>query len=205
MHYVFGEYSLDPTQYALRQAGRLVPIEPRVFEVLAYLVQHAGQTITTEALLAHLYPDQFAPVERLTNAVTHARKALGETSQAPRYIQTVRRRGYRFVAPVEVRQAAGPDASPQPPLNRLGTVEPPGLDQTAVAPSQGVPPAAAPPVPVRGPGPGAAGADRSPAERRQLTVLCCALVDATHLAGQLDPEDLREVLHAYHGVCSRPI
>ena len=104
MRYVFGEYSLDPTHYELRQAGRLVPIEPRVFEVLAYLVQHAGQTITTEELLAQLYPHQFAPVERLTNAVTHARKALGETSRAPRYIQTVRRRGYRFMAPVTVEQ-----------------------------------------------------------------------------------------------------
>ena len=102
MRYVFGDYSLDLTQYELRHAGRLVPVEPRVFDLLAYLVQQAGQTVPTETLLAHLYPDQFAPVERLTNAVTHARKALGETSQAPRYIQTVRHRGYRFMAPVTV-------------------------------------------------------------------------------------------------------
>jgi class 3 adenylate cyclase/predicted ATPase/DNA-binding winged helix-turn-helix (wHTH) protein len=209
MLYVFGDYSLDPTHYELRQAGRLVPIEPRVFEVLAYLVQHAGQTVTTEELLAQLYPQQFAPVERLTNAVTHARKALGETSQAPRYIQTVRRRGYRFLAPVEVRQDAATAASAQPPPSRLGTVEPPYLDQTGVAvpaaPSQVAPPAASLPMPVWGREPGAAGADRPPAERRQLTVLFCDLVDSTRLAGQLDPEDLREVIHAYHGVCTAVI
>jgi DNA-binding winged helix-turn-helix (wHTH) protein/predicted ATPase len=102
MRYRFGDYVLDPVHYELRQAGRRVPVEPRVFDVLAYLVQHAGQTVPTEELLAQLYPQQFAPVERLTNAVTHARKALGETSRAPRYIQTVRHRGYRFLAPVTV-------------------------------------------------------------------------------------------------------
>ena len=76
MPYVFGDYSLDPAHYELRHAGRLVPVEPRVFDLLAYLVQHAGQTVTTEALLAHLYPNQFAPVERLTTAVAQARKVL---------------------------------------------------------------------------------------------------------------------------------
>ena len=136
MRYVFGDYSLDLTQYELRHAGRLVPVEPRVFDLLAYLVQQAGQTVPTETLLAHLYPDQFAPVERLTNAVTHARKALGETSQAPRYIQTVRHRGYRFMAPVTVAPppaldrpcppAAGPTAAAPPHRWGCGTSSPRG-------------------------------------------------------------------------------
>jgi class 3 adenylate cyclase/predicted ATPase/DNA-binding winged helix-turn-helix (wHTH) protein len=209
MRYVFGEYSLDPTHYELRRAGQLVPIEPRVFEVLAYMVQHAGQTVTTEELLVQLYPQQFAPVERLTNAVTHARKALGETSQAPRYIQTVRRRGYRFLAPVDIRQDTAPDASDQPPPARPSPAEPSRLDSTGAAgpaaPSQVAPPAAVPPLPWLGPALGAAGVARLPAERRQLTVLFCDLVDSTRLAGQLDPEDLREVIHAYHGVCTAVI
>lgn len=52
MRYRFGDYSLDLAHYELHHAGRLVLLEPRVFDVLAYLVQHAGQTITTEELLA---------------------------------------------------------------------------------------------------------------------------------------------------------
>jgi DNA-binding winged helix-turn-helix (wHTH) protein len=60
----------DPEHYELRHAGKLVPVEPRVFDLLAYLVQHPGRTVTTEELLEQLYPNQFAPVDRLTNAVT---------------------------------------------------------------------------------------------------------------------------------------
>jgi DNA-binding winged helix-turn-helix (wHTH) protein len=92
MRYVFGPYTLDLRRYELRQAGRLVRLEPRVFDLLAYFVQHPGRTVTTEELLEQLYPHQFAPIDRLTNAVTQARKALGDTGQTQQYIQTVRRR-----------------------------------------------------------------------------------------------------------------
>jgi hypothetical protein len=51
MHYIFGDYILDPLHYELRQAGWLIPVEQRVFDVLAYLVQHPGQTVTTGALM----------------------------------------------------------------------------------------------------------------------------------------------------------
>lgn len=95
MHYIFGDYILDLLHYELRQAGRPIPVKPRVFDVLAYLVQHPGQTMTTEELLAQLYPNQFAPVAWSTNTVAQARKVLGDSSQTPRDIQTVRRRGYR--------------------------------------------------------------------------------------------------------------
>src|SRR5215831_6794225 len=115
MLYAFDTYTLDLIHYELRQAGRLVPLEPRVFDLLAYLVQHPDRTVTTEELLEQLYPHQFAPVDRLTNAVAQARRALGNTSQTQRYIQTVRRRGYRFIASVNVRQLAEMSAPCPPP------------------------------------------------------------------------------------------
>ena len=90
---------------------RLVPLGPQVVELLVYLVQHPGRTVPTEELLAHLYPNEFAPVERLTNAVAQARKALGDTGQTQRYIQTVRRRGCRFIVPVTVWPPVEPAAS----------------------------------------------------------------------------------------------
>ena len=111
---LWDHYTLDPAHYELRQPGRLVRLEPRVFDLLAYLVQHPGRTVTTEELLEQLYPNQFAPVDRLTNAVAQARKALGDTGQTQRYIQTVRRRGYRFIASVAILQQAGTDAQSPP-------------------------------------------------------------------------------------------
>ena len=75
MLYAFDTYMLDLANYELRQAGRLVQLEPRLFNLLAYLVQHPGRTVTTEELLEQLYPHQFAPVDRLTNAVAQARRA----------------------------------------------------------------------------------------------------------------------------------
>src|SRR5262249_5885395 len=100
---------LDTTRYELDQTGRLVSVEPRIFDLLVYLVEHAGRTVPTEELLAQLYPNEFAPVERLTNAVAQARKALADTGQMQRYIHTVRRRAYRFLPPVAVLQQLPPD------------------------------------------------------------------------------------------------
>ena len=75
MRYVFGDYTFDAEQYELCRAGQLIPVEPRVFTLLAYLLQHAGRIVLTEELLTQLYPQEFAPVERLTNAVAQARRS----------------------------------------------------------------------------------------------------------------------------------
>jgi DNA-binding winged helix-turn-helix (wHTH) protein len=72
MLYSFGDYTLDAKPYELRQAGRLVPIEPRILDVLTYLVQHAGRTVTMEELKEQLYPNQFGTGDRLTKAVATA-------------------------------------------------------------------------------------------------------------------------------------
>src|SRR5262247_1433952 len=154
MLYAFDTYTLDLAHYELRQAGRLVPLEPRVFDLLAYLVQHSGRTVTTEELLEQLYPDQFAPVDRLTNAVAQARRVLGDTGQTQRYIQTVRRRGYRFIASVAILQQAGADAQSPPAVAPPILTEQPCLDQTdaeslpppAQSPPPSVPPSAPEPV-----------------------------------------------------------
>jgi predicted ATPase/class 3 adenylate cyclase/DNA-binding winged helix-turn-helix (wHTH) protein len=203
MRYVFGPYTLDLRRYELRQAGRLVRLEPRVFDLLAYFVQHPGRTVTTEELLEQLYPHQFAPVDRLTNAVTQARKALGDTGQTQQYIQTVRRRGYRFVAPVVVQPQAETDA-PSPPPDTPLPAERLGQDHT----DAGSPPAAVPsalpvvPQPARDtvPTPRAAGHDRPDAERRQLTVLVCRMSGAPPRSAPLDPEVMLEVVRDYQAM-----
>jgi predicted ATPase/DNA-binding winged helix-turn-helix (wHTH) protein/class 3 adenylate cyclase len=113
MLYTFGDhYTLDPVCYELRQHGRLVRLEPRVFDLLAYLVQAPDRTVTKQELVEHLWPQQFVADESLTYCVARARKVLGDTGQTQRYIQTVHRRGYRFIAPVEERPAAPPAQAP---------------------------------------------------------------------------------------------
>jgi DNA-binding winged helix-turn-helix (wHTH) protein len=146
MLYTFGDhYTLDPARYELRQHGTLVRLEPRVFDLLAYLVQHPDQTVTKEELLAQLWPQPFVADDALTYCVAQARKALGDTGQTQRYIQTVRRRGYRFLPLVAVLQPLPPTlarpchttSQAQPDLQRLHDRSDPGIAWNAVRPPAG--------------------------------------------------------------------
>jgi DNA-binding winged helix-turn-helix (wHTH) protein len=117
MLYAFGDYTLDATRYELRRAGVLVPVVPRAFDLLAYLVQHAGQTVSKEELFAQLWAAQFVTDSALTYCVTEARKALGDSGRGQRYIRTVHGRGYRFIMPVAVqRQPEAVAPRPQAPV-----------------------------------------------------------------------------------------
>ena len=208
MLYTFGDhYTLDPAGYELRQHGRLVRLEPRVFDVLAYLVQHPDRTVTKEELVAQLWPEPFVADDALTKCVARVRKALGDTGQTQRSIQTVRRRGYRFIAPITVRPPAEPAASlpPATPQPVEGRGQDPAAAGSPPAVVLAAPPAAVSPAPdparrARPTGPGT-----PDAERRQLTVLVCDLVESTALASHLDPEDYREVVRAYHQACATVI
>src|SRR5262245_22381610 len=151
MRYAFDDYTLDPEHYELRQAGRLVQLEPRVVDLLVYLVQHPGRTVTKEERLEQLWPNQFVTDDALTTALAEGRKARHDTGEAQADVQTVRRRGYRFIASIEVLQqvetevrrppAAGPPIPPEKDsLDHLGAESPP----PSVEP---VPPSAPPPAP----------------------------------------------------------
>jgi class 3 adenylate cyclase/DNA-binding winged helix-turn-helix (wHTH) protein/predicted ATPase len=184
----------------------LVRLEPRVFDLLAYFVQHPGRTMTTEELLEQLYPHQFAPIDRLTNAVTQARKALGDTGQTQQYIQTVRRRGYRFIAPVAIQPQAETDASSPPLPDTPLPVEGLGQDHADAGSLpvsvQSVMTAAPRPAPSTAPTLRAAGHDRPDAERRQLTVLVCRVIGASPRSAPLDPEVVLEVVRDYQAMCA---
>src|SRR5262247_1190213 len=110
----------------------MVRLPPKVFAVLRLLVEHAGQLVTKEALLQAVWPETMVSEAVLTNCIGELRKVLGETSQAPRFIQTVHRRGYRFIGhlPTAPQQAPLPPAplpcalelpsAPIPPLLCVG-------------------------------------------------------------------------------------
>ena len=215
MLYVFGDYTLDPTHYELHQQGKLVRLEPRVFKLLAYLVQHPGHTVTTAELLDLLYPRESVPVERLNNAVAQARKALSDKRQTPRYIQTVHRLGYRFIAAVEIRERAAMNArSPTPPAV---APERHGLDPSNVGPPPAPFPSAPPSPPLPGPllvstpeatttnAPCTAVLGAPGDEWRQLTVLACQLVGVSGHPTPFDREALLEVVRHYQAMCTEVI
>jgi DNA-binding winged helix-turn-helix (wHTH) protein len=103
MLYVFGNYTLDMRLYKLCHAGVWVRLEPGIFNTLAYLLQHHRRVVLRHELFEHLWPERCVSDASLERCIAVARKALGDSRQGQRYIQTLPRRGYRFVAPVEER------------------------------------------------------------------------------------------------------
>jgi len=106
-----------------------VPVTPKAFDVLSYLVERAGQLVQHEELLDALWPARYVQPEVLKHQVLKLRKTLGDDPRHPRCIETVQRRGYRFLGPVSdsgVPARAG-DVSPEPMLlagRREAFVEP---------------------------------------------------------------------------------
>ena len=115
----FGSFELDLEAQQLLKNGRTVRLQPQPFKLLCFLVGLRGQLVTREQIRGELWSnDTFVDVEQGVNfAIKQVRDALGEEAEHPLYIQTVPRRGYRFVAPVEV--ISGAEESP---------VYPPGTD-----------------------------------------------------------------------------
>src|SRR5882724_288184 len=135
MLYVFGAYHLDPQRYELHHAGVLMPLRPKVFQVLAYLVAQHDRVVGKEELLEALWPGQMVGDVGLNTYIMEVRKALGDRRPPHQYLRTVRGQGYRFVAPVEVHEHA-------PGLSPLLAEPLPGLEDLTRTPPA---PAIAPP------------------------------------------------------------
>src|SRR5215471_17429456 len=119
MYWHFGPFRLDLANACLWHAEQPVILRPKTFEVLVYLVKHAGQLVTKEALLDAIWPETVVGDGVLKTSMTELRKALGETAKAPQWIATVHRRGYRFMASVTVVESAPPPAVSLSPVVSL--------------------------------------------------------------------------------------
>jgi len=97
--YEFGQFRLDEGERLLLRDGQPVPLAPKVFDTLLALVKDRGHLIEKEALMKELWPDTFVEDSNLTYNISQLRKALGD-GDGQRLIETVPRRGYRFLAPV---------------------------------------------------------------------------------------------------------
>jgi DNA-binding winged helix-turn-helix (wHTH) protein/tetratricopeptide (TPR) repeat protein len=105
MIYAFGSFELDMRVYELRHCGGVCPVEPQVFNVLAYLAEHRDRLVSKEELLEKLWQDRFVSETTLTSRLKAARKAVGDDGKAQSVIRTIHGRGYRFVAEVRVIEA----------------------------------------------------------------------------------------------------
>lgn len=98
----FGAFELDPSKGELRQRGDLVKLAAQPLKVLALLVRRAGEVVTRQEIREHVWTvDTFVDFEQGLNfCIRQVREALGDTADAPRFIETLPRRGYRFLLPV---------------------------------------------------------------------------------------------------------
>ena len=110
----FGVFEVDPRQGELRRSGLRQKLGPQPFELLRALLERPGELITRDELRQRLWPgDTFVDYELgLKKCVNRVREALGDSADHPRYIETLPRRGYRFIAPLEQIGAAGALTSP---------------------------------------------------------------------------------------------
>ena len=104
----FGVFELDLRAGELRKRGLRVRLQQQPFQVLAMLLEHAGQVVSREDLQKAVWPaDTFVDFDHgLNKAINKIREALGDSAESPRFVETVARRGYRFIADVRVVDAA---------------------------------------------------------------------------------------------------
>lgn len=115
----FGDFRVDPRKRLLtRRGGEVVALTPKHFDTLLYLVENAGEVLEKDRIMGAVWPRMVVEENNLNQAVSQLRRLLGDDGAEHRYILTVPRRGYRFVADVQV-------ASPEEPASGEAPVRPP--------------------------------------------------------------------------------
>ena len=110
--YEFGKFRCDPREQLLLHEDKPVSLSPKSFEILVALLQNSNRLLTKEELTQQIWPDSFVEESNLTVNISALRKVLGELPGGQPYIETVPKRGYRFVAPVRAFSEGG-NLSPQ--------------------------------------------------------------------------------------------
>ena len=162
MLYRFAEFELCRERYELRRGGRTIPAEPRVLEVLAYLIEHRDRVVPKQELLDALWQQEFVTEAALTRAVREVRRALGDTGAESRWIKTVYGRGFRWNAGVEEVPADAPRPAPaaEPVAAAAPAASPPAAAPAAVPARPAPLPLLPPPLPLPPRPPGAAAPSR---------------------------------------------
>lgn len=113
--YRCGEFTIDAANRRLLHGDGELPLEPRVFAVIVHLLEHAGSLVARNELLDAIWGHRYVTPSTLNRTIALARRAFGDESSEPRYIQTVHGAGYRYVGPVELQAEQQPRARFGPP------------------------------------------------------------------------------------------
>lgn len=125
----FGPFVLEPETGRLYRGEHVIPLAPKPFETLLYLVRRPGRVVSKAELMETLWHDTYVTEDVLVQSMVEVRRALGDQAKTPRYVQTLPRRGYQFVEPVRELEAAARPAPEWPP-------EPPPVASSGQAPAR---------------------------------------------------------------------
>ncbi len=119
--YEFGDFCLNVREKHLVRGEDKIPLAPKVFEVLVFLLENSGKLITKDELLNKVWAESFVEESSLTFTVSQLRKILEDDARKPKFIETVAKRGYRFIAEVKLKQDSAEifENLPKPP-NQVG-------------------------------------------------------------------------------------
>ena len=109
--YEFSGFRLMPREKQLVRAGRAIRLQPKVFDTLQMLVEHRGQLVDKETFLKQLWPDTFVEEATLAHCISELRRTLRSESDGTEFIETIAKRGYRFLSPVRVVELNSPQVA----------------------------------------------------------------------------------------------
>jgi class 3 adenylate cyclase/DNA-binding winged helix-turn-helix (wHTH) protein/predicted ATPase len=243
--FYFGDHTLDLPRRELRRGGKLVVLEPQVFDLIVYLVRNRDRVISKNALIEGVWGGRVVSDATIHSRIKDARQAIGDSGAGQHAIRTIPRKGVRFVA--EVREQEEKAAPEQVSVRskasevRLDWLRGLGLEQyaplflTNEIDDRALPSLTAEDLSEMGvisighrrrlldgiaalrSGTGNAdlplaraaaeisGQVAGIAEHRQLTVVLCELVGSTQLSTHADPEELHDLLHAFHAYCAEHV
>ena len=116
MNYRFDDFEIDTLNYRLSRKGTTLDVEPKVFDLLSYLVANRDRLVTRDELFENIWSGQVVSDTSLSNQIKAARKAIGDSGEQQSHIKTARGRGYQFVARViEQDDVKTETAAPLPP------------------------------------------------------------------------------------------
>jgi DNA-binding winged helix-turn-helix (wHTH) protein len=110
----FEDCELDPTEARFVRAGKVIELQPKHLEALVFFASRPGRLVTHAELMEGLWPDAHVNEEALQQVVSKLRKALGDAARDPRFLQTIPKRGYRFLPTVEILPEPAPVPVPTP-------------------------------------------------------------------------------------------
>ncbi|HKE93935.1 MAG TPA: winged helix-turn-helix domain-containing protein, partial [Povalibacter sp.] len=127
MKYQVADYVIDTATYRITTGGDAIPVEPRVFDLLVYLIRHRDRVLSREELFQEVWDGREVSDATLSNHVKSVRKILGDSGELQQTILTIRGRGYQFIAPVReiVDDAATRKAATAPPPPETAPVSKP--------------------------------------------------------------------------------